>query len=169
MPADSAGDEPRPTALDPQQLGFTPRPPVPWLSPVLLAGTAVRVVLSELFGAYLDKRELQNALPRKLFDERPETGDATGDEVWLDYVADLGDGFDSTYAIAYLLAQPCLTVDGHELPRGRAVVMGGAADFIRKNLRQVLRSHFEALSKGHWPYTLPFFLARDRKKHVVFV
>src|SRR5206468_11498340 len=97
-PADEPDDEPRPTAMDPQQLGFTPRRPVPWLSPVLLAGTAVRVVLSELFGAYLDKRELQNALPAKVFDERAPGADGRPDEhaeLWVDYVADLGDGLNA--------------------------------------------------------------------------
>jgi hypothetical protein len=47
--------------------------------------------------------------------------------VWLDYVSDLGDGFDATYAIAYLLAQPQLQVEGYSGPllRGNLVVMGG--------------------------------------------
>jgi hypothetical protein len=40
-------------------------------------------------------------------------------------MADLGDGFDATYAIAHLLAQPNLTVEKNTLPRGSAVVMGG--------------------------------------------
>jgi hypothetical protein len=129
IPEDT-GDVPprRPTALDPQQLGYTPRRGVPWLSPILLAGTAVRVVLSDLFGAYLDKRELQNALPARIFDERPGDADHEPDdtgELWVDYVADLGDGFHATYSIAYLLAQPHLAVEGTELPRGRLLVMGG--------------------------------------------
>ena len=113
----------RPASLDPYDLGFTPRPPVPWLNPVLLAGTAVRVLLAELFGAYLDKRELQDALVADLYDERPPAGDP--EEMWLDYVADLGDGFDGTYSIAYLLAQRELIVEGTVLPRASAVVMGG--------------------------------------------
>ncbi len=115
-------DQPRPTSLRPEQLGFTPRRGVPWLSPLLLAGTAVRVVLAGLFGAYLDKRELQNAFDCKIFDERP---DGESGEIWVDYVADLGDGFNATYSIAYLVAQPQLTVDGADLPRGRLLVMGG--------------------------------------------
>ena len=64
MTADDQPDaEPRPTDLSPQQLGFSPQPPVGWLQPVQLSGTALRVILSHLFGAYLDKRELQNTLP----------------------------------------------------------------------------------------------------------
>jgi hypothetical protein len=120
---DADCDAQRPTALDPEELGFTPRRAVPWLSPVLLIGTAVRVLLSELFGAYLDKRELQNALPAQIDDERPVDGDEG--ELWVDYLADTGDGFNATYSMAYLLAQPVMTVDGHELPRGEVLVLGG--------------------------------------------
>ena len=40
-------------------------------------------------------------------------------------MADTGDGFDATYSVAYLLAQPSLTVDGETLPRGQALVLGG--------------------------------------------
>jgi hypothetical protein len=41
----------RPTSLDPRELGFTPRPPVPWLGPTLLLSTGLRTLLAELFGA----------------------------------------------------------------------------------------------------------------------
>ncbi|MFE4079524.1 hypothetical protein [Paenarthrobacter sp. YIM B13468] len=46
-------------------------------------------------------------------------------DLWLDYTADLGDGFDATYTVALLLAQDKLTVQGHDLPRGRVLVLGG--------------------------------------------
>src|SRR5687768_1209966 len=69
-PAPDSGEQRgRPASLAPRELGFTRREPVPWLNPVLLAGTAVRVVLAELFGAYLDKRELQSGLPGGCHDE----------------------------------------------------------------------------------------------------
>ncbi|MCZ7440200.1 metallophosphoesterase [Micromonospora sp. WMMC241] len=110
----------RPHRLDPLELGFTPRRPVPWLAPLLLISTGLRTLLAMLFGAYLDKRELQNAFGDDTFRQvGPDGG------LWLDYVADLGDGFDATYSIAYLLAQPELTVDGHRLPRAQTLVMGG--------------------------------------------
>ncbi len=70
-----SGDGHRPTSFDPEQLGFTPRRAVPWLSPVLLSGTAVRVLLAELFGAYLDKRELQDSQPSEISVEQPERRD----------------------------------------------------------------------------------------------
>jgi hypothetical protein len=110
----------RPRSLDPQELGFTPRPPVTWLAPLLLLSTGLRTLLSALFGAYLDKRELQHALPSEIHQQSAPDG-----ELWLDYVADLGDGFHGTYSIAYLLAQPHLDLDGHRLPRGQVLLMGG--------------------------------------------
>jgi hypothetical protein len=148
-PAPDAGERPgRPKDLTPDQIGFTRRAPVPWLSPGLLAGTAVRVVLAELFGAYLDKRELQSGLPAKLYEE----DDA--DELWLDYVADLGDGFDATYSVAYLLAQPSLNVDGQELPRGRVLVMGGDQVYPTASGRQY-QDRFEGPYRSALPEVPP--------------
>ncbi|GIE98283.1 metallophosphoesterase [Paractinoplanes rishiriensis] len=107
--------------MDPQELGFTPQRPVGWLAPLLLLSTGLRALLAVLFGAYLDKRELQNALDGAWFDHSvTEDG-----EIWLDYVADLGDGFHATYTVAWLLAQRRLEVGGATLPRGRLLLMGG--------------------------------------------
>jgi hypothetical protein len=109
-----------------KELRFTPRGMVRWLDPAQLCGTAVRAVLSDVFGAYADQREMQAALSREV-----KPCDYTGrDEIWIDYVADLGDGFHSTYTVAWLLAQDRMRVPGpdgktHELPRGRVLVMGG--------------------------------------------
>jgi hypothetical protein len=137
--------EPRPTSLDPQQLGFTPRAPVPWLAPGQLAGTALRVVLAKWFGAYLDKRELQQALPNAIYDEGTRQP-----EVWFDYVADLGDGFHPVYSIAYLLAQPELMVDGVALPRGRMLMMGGDEVYPTPS-----NQAYEDRTKGPYKAALP--------------
>ncbi|NIL59899.1 metallophosphoesterase family protein [Salinispora arenicola] len=120
--SEAAGGRPacRPRSTDPAELGFTPRKPVPWLAPFLLVSTGIRTLLALLFGAYLDKRELQTAFDAKISRQvGPDGG------LWLDYVADLGDGFDATYSVAYLLAQRELMVEGHRLPRAQVLVMGG--------------------------------------------
>jgi hypothetical protein len=148
-PAPDAGDRPgRPANLTPDELGYTRRGPVPWLSPGLLAGTAVRVVLAELFGAYLDKRELQSGLPADLYEE-----DAA-DELWLDYVADLGDGFDATYSIAYLLGLPSLQADGETLPRAGVLVMGGDQVYPTASGRQY-QDRFEGPYRSALPSLPP--------------
>jgi hypothetical protein len=138
-------DVPRPSDLSPQQLGFSPQRPVGWLQPVQLSGTALRVILSHLFGAYLDKRELQNALPARVYDEG-----ANRDELWLDFVADLGDGFDPTYTVAYLLGRPSLSVDGHELPRGKVLMMGGDEVYPTASTQA-----YEDRTKGPYTAALP--------------
>src|SRR5262245_45978307 len=47
--------------------------------------------------------------------------------LWVDYIADLGDGFEATYAMAYLLARHSLDVRGaeQELPAGQILIFGG--------------------------------------------
>ncbi len=107
-----------------------------WFAPVLLAKFLLRVIVSDVFGEYADRRLLSAALDPVDDDERRRRVDLTGamtkdadGAVWLDYVADLGDGFDATYAIAFLLAQRELRVPqaGNPLPRASALVMGGDA------------------------------------------
>lgn len=106
---------------------------VHWFSPTVLAKVAQKAVASAIFGQYADRRLIRASLDI-LNDEivQERVGDGTTLErdkdgaVWIDYVADLGDGFDSTYAIAYLLGQPSITVtDAYELPRGACLIMGG--------------------------------------------
>lgn len=115
----------RPTSTEPDDLGFEMASMVEWLSPRELIDTGQRALLSGLFGAYADKRELLGALgaepPQDLSDRS---------EVWIDYVADLGDGFDSTYSVASLLAAAKLDVPGADgrpvsTSRGNILVMGG--------------------------------------------
>jgi hypothetical protein len=101
-------------------LGFTPQDQVRWLSPSQLVITAAKVAVSTLFAGYADRREVQAALPSP-----PVVIDPGPDGLWIDYVADLGDGFDPTYTVAWLLAEPELDVDGLRLPRADVLVFGG--------------------------------------------
>ena len=115
----TAAARPRPRSLAPEELGYRRRSPVRWLGPVLLSATGARVALAEQFGAYLDKRELQYPFPKKVNDH------SQGQDLWFDFAADTGDGFDATYSVAYLLAQPDLRIGDAVLPRGEALVLGG--------------------------------------------
>jgi hypothetical protein len=107
---------------------------VSWFNPILLIKLLLNVVIADIFGQYADRRLIQAALDDETPKQRRERAslvdelvpDSEG-AVWFDFVADSGDGFDSTYAIAYLLAQPLLRIDGMKdpLPRGSALFMGG--------------------------------------------
>lgn len=114
---------------------------VPWFSPTNLANAAARAALSPIFGIYADARagqatidgfkpeELRAAAERHLLTEAEVAG--PDGAIWVDYLADTADGFDSTYAMASLVAADQLEVSragGREtfkLPTGRVFILGG--------------------------------------------
>jgi len=111
-----------------KDLGFLPEGRVRWLAPGQLLRTAVQVVLAEIFANYGDKRELQEVFSKRRLRlrERPR-----GD-LWIDFTADLGDGFDATASVASLLGQDELSVASPDdaaltatLPRGNLLILGG--------------------------------------------
>lgn len=138
-------ERPRPRDMSEEELGFRPRPAVRWLAPKVLITTGAQSFVAEIFGSYADKRELQGGLPATVHHHD------TGGELWLDYVADLGDGFDATYSIASLLAADRLAVPGTDpLPRGRLLVLGGDQVYPAAST-----SAYEDRSKGVYRAALP--------------
>jgi hypothetical protein len=117
----------------------------------MLLATSKAVVLSEIFGAYADKREVQATAATPPFHDHSD-----GHEMWLDYVSDLGDGFDATYSVAYLLAQPKLDVPppggGETVPttRGALLVMGGDEVYPSASA-----TSYEERTKGPYNAALP--------------
>jgi hypothetical protein len=103
-------------------------PMVGWYDPAVLFRSALRSTLAHVFGRHSDRRliEALGGQPQQAFDYSKEPGE----EFWLDYAADLGDGWNSTYAVAHWLSQPELTLrtdaGGTEITRaGRVLVFGG--------------------------------------------
>jgi len=98
---------------------------VGWYDPRQLARTAFETTLSSLFGQRADYRLIE-----ALHEPAPLPHDyAEHDAIWIDYVSDVGDGFNSTYSVARVLAQESLPAgDGpneEPLHRGRVLIMGG--------------------------------------------
>ena len=127
-----------------------------WLSPGQLIMTAVRALLGNMFGAYADRREMQAALsPDAAQQDVLHLSYAHRDELWMDYVADLGDGWDATYSIAWLLSQAGLKVTegGAErvLPRGELLIMGGDQVYPTAS-----RTAYEQRFKGPYTAALPY-------------
>jgi hypothetical protein len=106
-----------------QELGFVRRPMVRWFDPHQLVDTLSRVVASGLWNSYADSRDLQALAASDIYDR------SEGSELWVDYVSDLGDGFNSTYTVARALAQEKLELasngDHVATERGRILLMGG--------------------------------------------
>jgi hypothetical protein len=103
--------------------GARRRSMVGWYDPRVLAHSGYQLAIANIFGRHSDTRliEALASQPQNEFDYSTTT---TGD-FWLDYVADTGDGWNPTYAIADALATPSLTLGGESLEAGRVLVFGG--------------------------------------------
>ncbi|OGT35545.1 MAG: hypothetical protein A3F11_12010 [Gammaproteobacteria bacterium RIFCSPHIGHO2_12_FULL_37_14] len=102
---------------------------VAWYDPIQLFRTAMNVFISLIFGRHADYRLIE-ALGSPDIKIQDYTNVATEKEFWIDYVADLGDGWNSTYAIAYQIAQPSLVLqdsnkNSHITQRGLILIFGG--------------------------------------------
>ncbi len=144
-----AGPRRRPDSL--ADLPFPRHQAVRWFDPRMLVQTAKFVALSSVFGTYADKREVQAtaARPSRSTTTRPR------DETWVDYVSDVGDGFDATYSMAYLLAQPKLDVtsDGParspcRRPAAAVLVMGGDEVYPTASAQRVRGADEGPLQRG---------------------
>ena len=126
---------------------------VDWFSPILLVKVGIRTVLSKTIGDYADQRPMQASADdpdneaelwgrHDFRDVTPQNSDGTNNgkslkfdadgALWVDFIADLGDGFEATYAMAYMMAKNKLEVAGvsHEeapggLPGGELLILGG--------------------------------------------
>lgn len=113
-------------------------PMVRWYQPLLLLRTGARALLATVVGQLADNRELQ-ALDHRAQanqwdysrsalspDEPTNTPtEAAQEDFWFDFVADMGDGWEPSHAIAAALAEPELLVGDTLLPRGELLVLGG--------------------------------------------
>jgi hypothetical protein len=168
QPPDSAPARPR--SLAAAEIGFTPQAFVRWFHPFELARAGVRALLADMFGAYADRRELQAALhPREarpaFVYTRADPDDPVSlprQDLWLDYVADIGDGFNATYAVASLLGRETLSLAGRggeriETQRGTVLVMGGDEVYPTAS-----RVDYEHRTVG--PYRAAFPYVRDARR-----
>jgi len=100
---------------------------VRWYQPLLLLRTGIRALLATVIGQLADNRELQ------AMDHRPQSNDwdfrdlptTASNDLWFDFVADMGDGWDPAHAVACAVAAPTLEVDGETLPRANLLLLGG--------------------------------------------
>ncbi len=141
----------------PRAYRYRDRPMVRWLSPREVVRGGYGEFFGRLFGAFADNRETQASLRRPVVhhackptteaslapplagqqvmlcnDQLPwHTGAGSGEptEVWMDYFADIGDGFSATYTVAEQMAEPVTSVESEgrqlRLPKADLLVMGG--------------------------------------------
>lgn len=121
---------------------YRPQPMVDWFDVKFLAIIGVKAIVSSAFGNFADKREMQAVLTRSsdshlhpsfqgkqvLVAEGVHYFDySERDELWVDFISDTGDGFDSTYTVASTAANQGLLVEGRSepLPRANLLLLGG--------------------------------------------
>ncbi len=135
-----------------------------WYDPGQLRDTAGKTTLSRVVGKFADPRtgltnppatscfDYSNHLVERDADFVAEEGHLR-DELWIDYVADVGDGGNPTYAVASCLAKQELGIDqvDEPLPRGEVLIFGGdgvyptgSADAYEKQLVTMYRMAFKA-------------------------
>lgn len=104
-------------ALPNKQLGM-----VHWYQPGLLIRIGLRALVATVVGQIADNRELQ------AIDYRPQENlwdYSDRDELWFDFVADIGDGWEASYSVACAVARDELQIAGETLPRGELLFLGG--------------------------------------------
>lgn len=106
-----------------------PRRMVHWYSLGQLARTTRDLVFSRLMARHFDLRVMMQTAPSDSGD-RIELARVESRDFGFDWVADTGDGFDSTYCVARCVALPALTLQGSSgdtltLPSADMVLFGG--------------------------------------------
>jgi hypothetical protein len=86
--------------------------------------------------------------------------------LWVDFVADLGDGFEATYAMAYLLAQSSLDVlDGQgtkqSLPAGEILIFGGDLAYPNATMEEYRN---RCINPYNWAFTADENLQQPRRE-----
>ena len=171
-----------------------PQEPTRWLVPKLLALIGVQVALSTKFAEFFDRRDAhagalahltaathagakrdggkRDGESRWSMLETEQGFDFTGaEELWLDYVADSGDGFDATTTIAYLAARDTLTLptpagagraETHATEAGAVLVFGGDQAYpfatmqeYRNRLIGPFRSVLPWTWRPRWLFAIP--------------
>lgn len=108
---------------------------VGWYDPKQLWNTAGMMVVSTIFGNNADQRLTNAALTvQRVYDYSKQlqskgrgfvpVDDEDRDDIWIDYVADTGDGWDTTALVAHHVAAGSMP-SGNEKRRGEILIFGG--------------------------------------------
>ena len=105
---------------------YTHEAMVNWLGPQQLLQTGIRAAVATTLSAFADPREVQAALNPAAINPPIALKANDAGPVWVDYVADTGDGWNSTHSVAWCVSRDTITLaDGTILPRGDVLVLGG--------------------------------------------
>jgi hypothetical protein len=103
---------------------------VDWYAPIELTQTGLRALASTALGAMIDTRTILSIKANAedcVFDYSTDSSGQQRETFTFDYTADTGDGFNSTYSMAYLFTSDELDIKGQDsnLKRSELVILGG--------------------------------------------
>jgi len=138
---------------------------VDWYNPSQLLNTAVKTAISTVIGENADPRLVTAAVTDGGFFDYSHAFNGNGDfeksekqrdEIWIDYVSDVGDGWNPTYSVAYSLAQQTIRVSKktESLQRGEILIFGGDAVYPTANDEEYGKRFVE-------PYKMAFNAVRN--------
>jgi hypothetical protein len=107
---------------------ITQEKPVNWLSPGQLLQTGLRALTAGEVGVMADPRLVQAALSPDESSRPTFTAADTAGPLWIDYLADTGDGWDATYTVAHTVAQAQIRPEDpatDPLPQADLLILGG--------------------------------------------
>lgn len=130
---------------------------VGWFDPRQLMSTGIEVAVSTVVGRHSDHRLMEAVITPKheppydytTYHQEPAqyeeliSNGIPREEIWLDYLADTGDGWDSTFAVAAAMARPKIMADARggkvETKRGDVLIMGGDEVYPTANRKEYKR------------------------------
>ena len=133
-----------------------------WFDPALLIRTGIRAAVSTVFGRFADRREAiaaANAIAPAPPDAKLDYSNHVG-EFWFDYLADTGDGWNPTYAMARLVSADALPDPLGTLPRGRLLVLGGDQVYPSASRTEYARRFREPFDEACKPGGTPLWEER---------
>ena len=132
---------------------------VGWYDLRVLVRSAWLLTLSNIFGRHSDRRliEALATRPQDAFRCEPET---PAEDFWLDFVSDVGDGFDPTYAVACGIAAPRLELE--DASGRRHATRGGGVLVFGGDLVYPYPSRAAYAERTERPYAMAFAAAQRR-------
>ncbi len=132
--------------------------PVSWFNINQLAATAAKTIAATIVGPMSGRRELMSALDppddkRNGYIDLGGYGGKAGSPLWLDYLADTGDGWNATTSVAWLVGRDSLLINRSGKPTPQPVPTGqGELDLEESDDNFVLPRGFMMIAGGDEVY-----------------
>jgi hypothetical protein len=109
---------------------------VGWFAVRQLLATATMAATATVVGSMTGRRELMAALDPRISDRAEIDHDySEEEEIWVDYVADTGDGWDATLSVAWLIGRNALNLRRDCKPTPQAVPKSDSVDDVSPSPR----------------------------------